>query len=119
VTLVRPEDSTSRTGDYNSRTTNVPRSLSDSSRLWNKNHLQNTTCKEEEPFKKPSKKTPNKPRIDRSTTAQRHMNREVPREKSHHGLASVRPVKSTGKTGRAWAAWDEQRPLVNSCKSNF
>jgi hypothetical protein len=47
------------------------------------------------------------------------MNREVPREKSHHGLASVRPVKSTGKTGRAWAAWDEQRPLVNSCKSNF
>jgi hypothetical protein len=64
VTPVKPVDSASQDGGYNSRTTNVPESLSDSSRPWNKNHLQNTTCKEEEPFKKPSKTTPNKPRTD-------------------------------------------------------
>jgi hypothetical protein len=46
----RPVDSAGRAGGYSSRTTNVPGSLSDSSRPWNKNHLQNTTCKEEEPF---------------------------------------------------------------------
>jgi hypothetical protein len=44
--------------------------------------------------------------------------------KTHQGLhrsdrsrAPVRPVKSTGQTGVAWAARDEQHPRVNSPKS--
>jgi hypothetical protein len=48
-------DSAGQAGGYNSSTANVPGSLSDSSRPWNKNHLQNTTFKEEKPFTKPSK----------------------------------------------------------------
>jgi hypothetical protein len=46
------------------------------------------------------------------------MNKAVPQDKSHQELASVKPVKSTGQTGRASAARDEQRPRVNSPKSN-
>ena len=38
--------------------------------------------------------------------------------RSDRSPAPVRPVKSTGQTGRAWAARDEQRPRVNSSKSN-
>jgi hypothetical protein len=63
-TPVRPVDSAGHAGGYNSHTSNVPGSLSDSSRPWNKNHLRNTTCKEEETFTKPSKTTPNIPRTD-------------------------------------------------------
>jgi hypothetical protein len=55
--------------------------------------------------------------LDSRKTGQHHTSTTVPREKSHKGLAPVRPVKSTGQTG-AWAARDEQRPRVNSSKSN-
>ena len=64
VTPVRPVDSAGQVGGYSSRTANVPGSLSDSSRPWNKNHLRNTTWKEEEPLTKPSKTTPNTPGTD-------------------------------------------------------
>jgi hypothetical protein len=46
------------------------------------------------------------------------MNTTVPQDKTHQRLAPVRPVKSTGQTCHAWAAQDEQRPQVNSPKSN-
>jgi hypothetical protein len=49
---------------------------------------------------------------------QSHKNKAVPRDKSHKGLALVKPVKSTGQIGRAWAAGDEQRQRVKSPKSN-
>jgi hypothetical protein len=45
------------------------------------------------------------------------MSTAVPRDKSHRGLAPVRPVRSTGQTGHAWAARDEQHPRVKSPKS--
>jgi hypothetical protein len=53
VTPIRPVDSVGQDGGYNSRATNIPWSLNDFSRPWNKNDLQNITCKEEEPFTKP------------------------------------------------------------------
>jgi hypothetical protein len=56
VTPVGPVNKAGQAGGYSSRTTNVPKSLSDFSRLWN----QNTTCKEGEPFTNPSKTTPNR-----------------------------------------------------------
>jgi hypothetical protein len=43
---------------------------------------------------------------------------QITQDKSHRGLTLVRPVKSTGQTGGAWAARDEQNPRVNSSKSN-
>jgi hypothetical protein len=46
------------------------------------------------------------------------MNTAAPRDKTHQGLAPVRPIKNTDRTGHAWAAWDEQHPRVNSPKSN-
>jgi hypothetical protein len=57
-------DRSGQVGGYSSSTTNIPGSLSDFSRTRNKNHLQNTTCKEGKPFIKPSKTTPNKSRTD-------------------------------------------------------
>jgi hypothetical protein len=64
VTPVKLVDSAGQASGYSSRTTNVRESLSDFSRHWNRNTHKNTTCKEEEPFTKPSKTTPNRPRTD-------------------------------------------------------
>jgi hypothetical protein len=41
------------------------------------------------------------------------------RAKSPPRVAPVRPVKSTGQTGVAWASRDEQHPQVNSPKSKL
>jgi hypothetical protein len=57
-------DSAGQAGGKQQMHNNIPGSLSDSSRPWNKNHHQNTTCKEGKPLTKPSKSTPNKPRTD-------------------------------------------------------
>jgi hypothetical protein len=43
---------------------------------------------------------------------------QITQGKSHKRLTSVGPVSSTGQTGHAWAARDEQHPRVNSPKSN-
>jgi hypothetical protein len=51
-------------GGYSSRTTNVPESLRDFSRPWNKNTPKNTTCTKGKPYTKPSKPKPNRPRTD-------------------------------------------------------
>jgi hypothetical protein len=64
VTPVRPVDRAGQVGGYSSRTTNVPESLSDFSRPWNKNTPKNTTCTEGKPYTKPNKTTPNRPRTD-------------------------------------------------------
>jgi hypothetical protein len=45
------------------------------------------------------------------------MHTDVHPSKNPPRVAPVRPVKSTGQTGVAWAARDEQHPLVNSPKS--
>jgi hypothetical protein len=45
-------------------------------------------------------------------------NKQLTRGKSHKRLTPVKPVTSTGQTGHAWAARDEQHPRVNSPKSN-
>jgi hypothetical protein len=50
VTPVRPVNRAGQAGGYNSRTTNVPESLSKFSRPWNKNTPKNTTCKEGKPY---------------------------------------------------------------------
>jgi hypothetical protein len=52
-----------------------------------------------------------------STTRQQRTHQDVHPSKNPPGHAPVRPVKSTGQTGVAWAARDEQHPRVNSPKS--
>jgi hypothetical protein len=82
---------------------------------------------EGKPYTKPNKPTPNQPRTD-----QQHQDRKThesssspeanPTSDSHQSdrsRAPVRPVKSTGQTGVAWAARDEQHPRVNSSKSKL
>jgi hypothetical protein len=55
---------------------------------------------------------------DNRKIRQHHTSTTVPRYKTHQGLALVRPVKSTVQIGHTWAARYEQRPRVNSPKSN-
>jgi hypothetical protein len=72
---VRPVDSACQAGGEQQMHNKVPGSLSDSSRPWNKNHHQNTTCKEEEPYTKPRETTKNKPRtnqLDHETKPHEH-----------------------------------------------
>jgi hypothetical protein len=57
-------DRAGQAGGYSSRTTNIPESLSDFFSPWNKNTPKNTTCTEEEPYKKPTKTPPKLPRTD-------------------------------------------------------
>jgi hypothetical protein len=109
---VRPVNSTGQVSGYRSRTTNIPGSLSDSSRPWKKPPPKHN-CNKGKPLPKPSKTTPKSQELTSRTTGQNHTNKAVPRDKSYQGLAPIRPVKSTGQTGRAWAARDEQHPRVN------
>jgi hypothetical protein len=50
-------------------------------------------------------------------TGQQRTHPDVHPSKNPPRVAPVRPVKSTGQTGVAWAARDEQHPRVNSPKS--
>jgi hypothetical protein len=114
---VRPVDSTSQASGNQQMHNKVPGSLSDSSRPWNKTHHQITTYQEGKPLTKPSKTARNEPRTGQQgnrTTPHEH----TTRAQHHKRLVSIRPVKSTGQTGHAWATWDEQQPQVNSPKSN-
>jgi hypothetical protein len=108
---VRPVDSVGQVVCKQQIHNNVPGSLCDSFRPWNKNHHQSTTWNEGKSLTKPSKPTPNKPRTyQQDHVTQPHERNSSPRQNP------TRPC--TGQTGHAWAALDEQRPRVNSLKSN-
>jgi hypothetical protein len=118
VTPVRPVDRDGQAGGYSSRTTNVPESLSDFSRPWNKNtskhnlHGRRTQHKANQNTSKTAKNSP-APTQPKDTCIQ-----QLTRAKSHKGLTPVRLDKSTGQIGVTWEARDEQNPWVNSSKSN-
>jgi hypothetical protein len=117
VTPVRPVDRAGQAGGYSSCTTNILESLIDFSRTWNRNTPKHN-LRGRRTLHKASKTTPNQPRTDQNSTTQRHTDQQITRGKSHKRLTPVRPVKSTGQTGHAWAARDEQHPQVNSPKFN-
>jgi hypothetical protein len=90
---VRPMNSADQAGGKQQMHSEVPGSLIDTSRPWNKNHHQRTTCQEGKPLTKPSKTTPNEPR-----TGQQE-NGRTPHEHS----SSPRQIPqrdSTGQTGQ-------------------
>ena len=90
---VRPVDSAGQAGGEQQMHSKVPGSLSDSSRPWNKNHHQRTTCQEGKPLTKPSKTTPNKPRTDQQDPGTKpHEHGSFPRQNP--------PGARTGQTGQ-------------------
>jgi hypothetical protein len=94
---------------------NVLESLSDSLGPRTNTH-PNTTGTEEEPYTKPSKTTPRRPRTDQQHhNPKRHGSSNSLEANPTKRLTLVRPVKSTG---HAWSAQDEQHPRVNSSKIN-
>jgi hypothetical protein len=92
VTPVRPVDSAGQDGGYNSRTTSVPESLSDFSRLWNKNTPKTQPAWKENPTQSLANQLQTDQELTRSTTNQKHMSQEVhPRQ--------IPQVAYTGQTG--------------------
>ena len=102
---VRPVDSAGQAGGEQQMHSKVPGSLSDSSRPWNKNHLRNTTWKEEEPLTKPSKTTPNTPRTDQQDHG----------TKPHGQGSSPRQIPLRARTGQTGQEhWSDRSRLGSS-----
>jgi hypothetical protein len=118
VTPVRPVDRAGQAGGCSNRTTNVPESLSDFSRPWNKDTPKTQPALKENPTQNLARQHQTDQELTSNSPTQRHTDLAAHRGKSHKGLTPIRSVKSTGQTGVTWAARDEQYPRVNSPKSN-
>jgi hypothetical protein len=89
---VRPVDRAGQVGGCNNRTTNVPESLIDSSRPWNKNTPKTQPARKENPTQSLAKQLQTYQELTSSTTTQRHMSQAVhPRQ--------IPQVAYTGQTG--------------------
>jgi hypothetical protein len=93
VTPVRPVDSAGQAGGYSSRTTNVPESLNDFSRPWNRNTPKTQPARKENPTQNLTKQLQTDQELTSSTKTQRHTSQAVhPRQ--------IPQVTCTGKTGQ-------------------
>jgi hypothetical protein len=72
VTPVRLVDRASQAGGYSSRTTNVPESLSDFSRPWNKNTLKTQPARKKDPTQSQAKQLQTDQELTRNKTTQKH-----------------------------------------------
>jgi hypothetical protein len=89
---VRPVDRAGQASGYRSRTTSVPKSLSDFSRPWNKNTPKTQPARKENPTQSLAKQLQTNQELTRSTTTQRHTSQAVhPRQ--------IPQVAYTGQTG--------------------
>jgi hypothetical protein len=104
MTPVRSVDSAGQVGGYSSRTTSIPKNLSDFSRTWNKNTPKTQPVRKINPTQNLTKQLQTDQELTSSTKTQRHTSQVVHPRQSHNWLAPVRPVKSTGQTGETWAA---------------
>jgi hypothetical protein len=97
VTLVRPVDSASQAGGYNSRTTSIPESLSDLSRPWNKNTPKAQPAWKENPTQNLTKQLQTYQELTSSTKTQRHTSQAVdPRQ-----IPQVTHTSQTGQEHRS------------------
>jgi hypothetical protein len=95
VTPVRPVDSAGQAGGYSSRTTNVPESLSDFSRPWNKNTPKTQLVRKENPTQNLTNQLQTNQELPSSTKIQRHTSQAVhPRQ--------IPQVTRTGQTGQEY-----------------
>jgi hypothetical protein len=93
VTPVRPVDSADQAGGYSSSTTNVPKSLSDFSRPWNKNTPKAQPARKENPTQNLTKQLQKDQELTSSTKTQRHTSQAVhPRQ--------IPQKTCTGQTGQ-------------------
>jgi hypothetical protein len=111
VTPVRPVDRAGQVGGYSSRTTNVPESLTDFSRYWNKNTPKTQPARKKNPSQNLAKQFQTDQELTSNNTTQRHTGQ------ANH-LRQIPQKAHTGQTGHAWATQDEQHPRVNSSKTN-
>jgi hypothetical protein len=118
ATPVRPVDRAGQAGGYSSRIINVPESLNDFSRPWNKNTPKTQPARKKKPSQNLAKQHQTDQELTSNSTTQRHIGQATHRRQTPKRLTLVRPVTSTGQTGHAWATRDEQHPRVNSSKSN-
>jgi hypothetical protein len=99
VTPVRPVDRVGQAGGCSSCTTNVPESLSDFSRSWNKNTPKTQPARKENPTENQTKQLQTDQELTSSTKTQRHTSQAVhPRQipqvthTADRSRAPVRPV---------------------------
>jgi hypothetical protein len=89
---------TGQTGGYSSHTTNVPESLSDSSRLWNKNTLKTKPGRKKNPTQSQQKHLQNCQELTNTNTTQRHGFSNSPEANltkvSHRSDRSRAPVRT-------------------------
>jgi hypothetical protein len=111
MTPVRPVDRACQAGGYSNRTTNVPESLNDLSRPWNKNTPKTKPARKKNPSQNQAKHLQIRQELTSINTTQRHTEQETHQRQI--------PQKAhIGQTSHAWASRDEQHPRVNSSKSN-
>jgi hypothetical protein len=67
-------DRAGQAGGYNSRTTNVPESLSDFSQHWNENTPKTQPARKENPTQNLAKQLQTDQELTINSTTQRHMN---------------------------------------------
>jgi hypothetical protein len=72
MTPVRPVDRAGQAGGYSSRTTNVPESLSDFFRPWNKNTPKTQPAQKKNPTQSQPKHLQNNQEVTNTNTTQRH-----------------------------------------------
>jgi hypothetical protein len=92
VTPVRPVDRVGRAGGCRSRTTSVPESLSDFSRLWNKNTPKTQPARKKNPTEILAKQFHTSQELTNNSTTQRHTDctshpRQIP-QRAHAGQTS-------------------------------
>jgi hypothetical protein len=93
VTPVRPVDRAGWAGGYSSCTTNVPESLIDFSRLWNKNTLKTQPARKKNPTQNQPKHLRSCQELNNTNTTQRHTDSAThPRQIPHRA--------HTGQTGQ-------------------
>jgi hypothetical protein len=108
---IRPVDRARQDSGYSSRTTNVPESLSDFSRPWNRNTSKTQLARNKNPTQSLAKQHRTGQELTSNSTTQRYM------DQANHPR-QIPQMDYTGQTGHASAARDEQRPRLNSPKSN-
>jgi hypothetical protein len=93
VTPVRPVHSAGQVGGYSSRTTSVPKSLSDFSRPWNKTTPKTQPAQKEKPTQNLARQLLTDKELTGNTTAQKHTSPAV-------HLRQIPQVIRTAQTGQ-------------------
>jgi hypothetical protein len=98
-----PVDRASHAGGYSRRTTNVPESLNDFSRPWNRNTIKTQPARKKNPTQSLAKQLQTGQELTNNSTTQRHTEqatypRQIP-QKAHTGLTSYEHRSDRSRLG--------------------